>query len=42
MFGVLYPKKGMALAMGTHRYRKEQWLINGVVRFSESAQLDLL
>lgn len=41
-FGVEYPSKGMALAMGTHRYRQEQWLINGVIRLSEEPQLALL
>lgn len=42
MFGQVYPEKGMALAMGTHRYRREQWLINGVVRLSEEPQLPLI
>jgi hypothetical protein len=41
-FGEEYPRKGMALAMGTHRYRLEQWLINGVIRLDEEPQLDLL
>lgn len=40
-FGVEYPKQGMALAMGTHRYRLEQWLINGVVRVRDTSQSDL-
>lgn len=40
-FGDEYPKKGMALAMGTHRYRLEQWLINGVIRLDPEPQLDL-
>lgn len=40
-FGVEYPQKGMALAMGTHRYRLEQWLINGVVRLRNAPQADL-
>lgn len=40
-FGIDYPRKGMALAMGTHRYRLEQWLINGIIRFDEEAQQDL-
>lgn len=39
-FGVEYPKQGMALAMGTHRYRLEQWLINGVVRVRHNTQKD--
>jgi len=38
-FGVEYPTKGMALA---HRYRSEQWLINGVVRLSPVDQLSLI
>ena len=42
MFGVEYPKKGMALAMGTHRYRSDQWLINGVIRLQDEPQHDLL
>jgi hypothetical protein len=41
-FGQVYPAKGMALAMGTHRYRHDQWLINGVVRLSEEPQLSLV
>jgi hypothetical protein len=41
-FGDEYPAKGMALAMGTHRYRAEQWLINGVIRLNEEPQLRML
>lgn len=41
-FGVEYPKLGMALAMGTHRYRLTQWLINGVVRLNDEPQFSLL
>lgn len=41
-FGEDYPKKGMLLAMGTHSRRHDQWLINGVVRLDEVAQLTLL
>ncbi len=41
-FGEEYPKKGMALAMGTHRYRLSQWLINGVVRLNDEPQMSLL
>lgn len=41
-FGEEYPAKGMALAMGTHRYRADQWLINGVIRLDEEPQLILL
>jgi hypothetical protein len=32
----------MALAMGTHRYRLHQWLINGVIRLDDQPQLNLL
>lgn len=42
MFGKHYPERGMALAMGTHRYRHDQWLINGVIRLNEQPQLPLL
>jgi hypothetical protein len=41
-FGVEYPQKGMALAMGTHRRWKDQWLINGVIRLNDEPQLGLL
>jgi hypothetical protein len=41
-FGDEYPKRGMALAMGTHRYRPDQWLINGVIRLKDEAQLALI
>ena len=41
-FGVEYPQKGMALAMGTHPRRATQWLINGVIRLNEVPQLALL
>lgn len=34
-FGEEYPRRGMALAMGTHRYRADQWLINGVIRLDD-------
>lgn len=37
-FGDEWPKKGIALAMGTHRHHPDQWLINGVVRLDESTQ----
>lgn len=40
-FGEEYPRRGMALAMGTHRYRPDQWLINGVIRLDEDPQLPL-
>lgn len=41
-FGEEYPRRGMAFAMGTHRYRLHQWLINGVIRLDEDPQLGLL
>lgn len=41
-FGEEYPRAGMALAMGTHRHRPDQWLINGVVRLTDSGQHQLL
>lgn len=41
-FGVEYPREGMALAMGTHRHRPDQWLVNGVVRVTASMQGRLL
>lgn len=41
-FGDEYPRLGMALAMGTHRYRSTQWLINGVIRVNEEPQLALI
>lgn len=41
-FGQEYPRKGMALAMGTHRYRADQWLINGVIRVNPDPQLALI
>jgi len=31
-FGVELPRKGIVLAMGTHKRRLDQWLINGVVQ----------
>lgn len=41
-FGVQFPREGMALAMGTHRYRSDQWLINGVLRVNKTPQMALL
>ncbi len=41
-FGVDYPREGMVLAMGTHRHRPDQWLVNGVIRMKESRQGMLL
>ncbi len=40
-FGDEYPRKGMALAMGTHRYRPDQWLINGIIRLDDEPQFDM-
>lgn len=41
-FGEEYPRLGMALAMGTHRHRPDQWLVNGVIRIDASSQGQLL
>lgn len=41
-FGEEYPRKGMGLAMGTHRYRLDQWLINGIIRVDDDPQFNLL
>ena len=41
-FGVEFPRDGMALAMGTHRWRASQWLINGVLRVHSTLQMSLL
>ena len=41
-FGEEYPRQGMALAMGTHRHRPDQWLINGIIRMTETGQAQLL
>lgn len=41
-FGNEYPEKGMALAMGTHRRRPDQWLINGIIRVNPDPQVALL
>ena len=41
-FGEDYPREGMALAMGTHRHRPDQWLVNGVIRMTDSKQGHLL
>ena len=40
-FGVEFPRDGMALAMGTHRWRASQWLINGVLRVHRTAQMSM-
>ena len=41
-FGIEFPRGGMALAMGTHRWRASQWLINGVLRVHRTMQMSLL
>lgn len=41
-FGEEYPRTGMALAMGTHRRWPDQWLVNGVIRMTETTQGQLL
>ncbi len=40
-FGIEFPREGMALAMGTHRWRASQWLINGVLRFDRTTQMSM-
>lgn len=41
VFGEEYPKKGMALAMGTHSLYPDTWLINGIIRLDEIKQMAL-
>jgi hypothetical protein len=41
-FGEENPKKGMALAMGTHSLYPDVWLINGVTRLDEIKQMSLV
>ena len=41
VFGVNYPQRGMALAMGTHSRRPDQWLINGVIRKDKDNNPDM-
>ncbi|QYE36104.1 hypothetical protein KZX46_09300 [Polymorphobacter sp. PAMC 29334] len=42
-FGTELPAKGIVLAMGTHKRRLDQWLINGVIQVRpELPQLNLL
>lgn len=40
-FNEEYPRKGMAFAMGTHSRRSQQWLLVGVIRLDEIAQMPL-
>lgn len=42
VFGMEYPQRGMALAMGTHSLYPDTWLINGVIRLDEITQMSLL
>jgi hypothetical protein len=42
VFGEDYPKKGMALAMGTHSRYPDTWLINGIIRLEKQEQMALL
>ena len=37
-FGIEWPSKGIVLAMGTHKRRLDQWLINGVIRVDPQPQ----
>ena len=41
IFGDDYPRRGMALAMGTHSRRPDQWLVNGVIRLDRAGHGDL-
>ncbi|MDN5936491.1 MAG: hypothetical protein L0H75_10015 [Nitrosospira sp.] len=41
VFGTEYPEKGMMFAMGTHSRYPDIWLINGIVRMDEIAQMPL-
>ena len=41
VFGEEYPKKGMVFAMGTHSRYPDIWLINGIIRLDEIAQMSL-
>ncbi len=42
-FGVELPARGIVLAMGTHKRRLDQWLINGIVQVaSEPLQQSML
>jgi len=41
-FGEEYPERGMVLAMGTHSRWPDTWLINGIMRLDEFAQMSLL
>lgn len=41
VFGTEYPEKGMMFAMGTHSRYPDIWLINGIVRIDEIAQMPL-
>ncbi len=40
-FNEEYPSKGMVFAMGTHSRRPQQWLLVGVIRLDEIAQMPL-
>ncbi len=42
VFGDEYPRKGMLFAMGTHSQYPDTWLINGVIRYDETGQPNLL
>lgn len=36
-----YPQRGMRLALGTHSWRKQTWLLVGLLRVDEDAQSEL-
>lgn len=42
VFGTEYPEKGMLFAMGTHSLHPNTWLINGIIRMDEIAQIPLI
>jgi hypothetical protein len=42
LFGVEYPQKGVAFALGTHSRHPDTWLLIGVLRLDVSHQMSLL
>jgi hypothetical protein len=42
VFNEQYPSKGMAVALGTHSRRAEQWLLVGIIRLDHLRQRSLL
>lgn len=41
-FGVVYPRKGIMFAMGTHSRYPDKWLINGIIRMDKFTQMPLI